>query len=102
VGIVNVEGVAERAIRGALHGVGLSQCYKGALKARGARATGVATLNLSFDESGLARSAVVTGAEFLAGLARCLQDAGAGIRVSKSQIEPGGGVAEVTLEFKEP
>ncbi len=102
VGMINVEGVRERAVRGALHGVGLSQCYKAALQARGGRATGLATLNLSFDESGLARSAVVTGAEFLPGLTRCLQEASAGLRVPKAHIDPGGGVAEVTLEFKEP
>jgi hypothetical protein len=102
VGIINTEGVRERAIRGALHGVGLSQCYKVALHARGARATGLATLNLSFDESGLARSAIVTGADFLPGLTRCLQETTAGLHVARSQIEAGGGVAEVTLSFKEP
>ncbi len=102
VGIINAEGVGERAVRGALHGLGLSQCYKTALHARGARATGIATLNLSLDESGLARSAIVTGAEFLPGLTRCLQEMSSGLHVSKSQIEPGGAVAEVTLSFREP
>jgi eukaryotic-like serine/threonine-protein kinase len=102
IGIINVEGMRERAIRSALHGVGLSQCYKAALLSRGARATGVATLSLSFDESGLARSAIVTGADFLPGLARCVQNASAGVHVAGSQVESGGGVAEVTLAFREP
>jgi serine/threonine protein kinase len=102
VGLINVEGVRERAVRGALHGIGLAQCYKGALKTRGARATGVATLNLSLDENGATRSAIVTGADFLPGLARCLQGAGTGVHVAKSQIDSGGGVAEITLAFKAP
>ncbi len=100
VGLINVEGVRERAIRGAMHGAGLTQCYKAALKTRGARATGVATMNLSLDENGLARSAIVTGADFLPGLARCLQGASSGLQVAKSQIDSGGGVAEITLAFK--
>jgi serine/threonine protein kinase len=102
VGMVNVEGVKEHAVRGALHGVPLAQCYRTALRARGARAPGVATLNLSFDDSGLARSAVVTGADFLPGLARCVQNAAAGLRIGASQVESAGGVAEVTLGFREP
>ena len=102
IGIINVEGVREAAVRAALHNGAFAQCYRAALRANGARAPGVATLNLSFDESGLARSAVVTGADFLPGLARCVQDASAGIRVASTQIESGGGVAEVTLGFREP
>jgi hypothetical protein len=102
VGLVNAQGVRESAIRGALHGVGLANCYRAALKARGARATGVATLNLSIDENGTARSAIVTGAGFLPGLARCLQGAASGAGVAKSQVDPGGGTAEITLAFKAP
>jgi len=102
VGLVNAQGVRDSAIRGALHGVGLAGCYRTALKARGARATGVATLNLSIDENGVARSAIVTGAGFLPGLARCLQGAASGVSVSKSQVDPGGGTAEITLAFKAP
>jgi hypothetical protein len=102
VGLVNAQGVRESAVRGALHGVGLANCYRAALKARGARATGVATLDLSIDENGGARSAIVTGAGFLPGLTRCLQGASAGASVPKSQVDPGGGTAEITLAFKAP
>jgi serine/threonine protein kinase len=102
VGLVNAQGVRESAIRGALHGVGLASCYRASLKAHGARVTGVATLNLSIDENGAARSAIVTGAGFLPGLARCLQGAASGAGVSKSQVDPGGGTAEITLAFKAP
>ena len=100
--MINAENVKERAVRAALHGLGLSRCYKTALRARGARSTGVATLNLSFDDSGLAHSAILTGAEFLPGLARCVQDAASGLRIAKSEVEGSGGVAEVTLGFREP
>ena len=58
--------------------------------------------NLSFDDGGLARSAILTGAEFLPGLARCVQDMASGLRVGKAQMEGSGGVAEVTLGFREP
>jgi serine/threonine-protein kinase len=102
VGLITVEGVREPAVRGALHGAGLGQCYRTALRARGSRVTGVATLSLSFDENGAARSAIATGADFLGGLARCVQAAGAGVRVAKSQVDPGGGTAEAILAFKAP
>ena len=85
-----------------LHGVGLANCYRSALKARGARATGVATLDLSIDENGTARSAIVAGAGFLPGLARCIQGAASGASVPKSQVDSGGGTAEITLAFKAP
>jgi hypothetical protein len=100
--MINAEGVKERAVRGALHALGLAQCYKTALRARGVRSTGVATLNLSFDDSGQARSAILTGADFLPGLARCVQEMASGLRVGRAQVEGAGGVAEVTLGFREP
>jgi serine/threonine-protein kinase len=102
VGMINAENVKERAVRAALHGLGLSRCYKTALRARGARSTGVATLNVSFDDSGIAHSAILTGAEFLPGLARCVQDAASSLRIAKSDVDGPGGVAEVTLGFREP
>ncbi len=100
--MINAEGVKERAVRGALHGLGLAQCYKAGLRTRGIRSTGIATLNLSFDEVGLARSAILTGAEFLPGLARCVQELASGMRIGRAQVEGSGGVAEVTLGFREP
>jgi tRNA A-37 threonylcarbamoyl transferase component Bud32 len=102
VGLVNAQGVRESAVRAALRGAGLAGCYRSALQARGARATGVATLNLSIDENGAARSAIVVGADFLPGLARCVQGTAGGVRVAKSQVDSGGGTAEVTLAFKIP
>jgi serine/threonine-protein kinase len=102
IGMINGEGVRERAVRTALHGAALSQCYKSNLRAKGSRSTGVATLNVSFDENGAARSAVLTGADFLPGLARCVQDVASGVHVGKASVDQGGGVAEVTIGFREP
>jgi hypothetical protein len=102
IGMINADGVKEHAVRAALHNAALSQCYKSALRVRGSRATGVATLNLSFDEGGAVRSAILTGADFLPALARCVQDAASAVRIGKVHVEPGGGVAEVTLGFREP
>ena len=102
VGLVNAQGAREPAVRAAMRNLGLARCYRGALRARGGRATGTATLNLSFDESGFARSAIVTGADFLPGLARCLQGASAGARIPRAAVDPAGATAEVILAFKAP
>jgi eukaryotic-like serine/threonine-protein kinase len=102
IGLVNAQGVRESAVRGALHGAGFASCYRTALRAQGSRVTGVGTLNLSIDENGVGRSAIVTGAGFLPGLTRCLQGAASGVTVAKSQVDSGGGTAEVTLAFKAP
>ena len=102
VGLITAQGVRDRAVRGALHGVNLAGCYRRALRTRGARVEGVATLSLSYDEIGAMRGAVVTGAEFLPGLTHCLQAAATGASVPGSQVDRGGGTADVTLAFKVP
>ncbi len=102
VGLINAQGVRDRAVRAALHGVGLAGCYRKALRAAGSRVDGVATLSLSYDEKGATRGAVVTGADFLPGLARCVQGAAYGASVPGSQVDSGGGTADVTLAFKAP
>jgi hypothetical protein len=102
VGLINAQGVRENAVRVALRGVPLAACYRNALRAHGARATGVAQLSLSIDENGLARTAIATGADFLPGLTRCVQRAAAGIAVPKARVDPGGATADVTLAFKTP
>jgi serine/threonine protein kinase len=102
VGLVNAQGAREGAVRGAVRGIGLAGCYRRALRLRGVRATGTATLNLSFDEMGFARSAIVTGADFLPNLTRCLQGVSATVHISRSQVDSRGGTAEVILAFKVP
>jgi len=100
VGLINAQGVRDNAVRGALHGAGLASCYKTALRAKGARATGVSSLNLSFDETGAVRSAILTDGSFLPGLTRCVQGTATAVHVAGSQVDPGGGTAEVFLAFK--
>jgi serine/threonine-protein kinase len=102
VGLINAQGVREPAIRGALHGVPLAACYRMALRAQGVRVTGVAQLALSIDEGGATRSAIATGADFLPGLTRCVQEAAARLSVPASRVDPGGGTVDVTLAFKAP
>jgi eukaryotic-like serine/threonine-protein kinase len=102
VGLINAQGAREGAVRAALRGVGLVRCYRGALRVHGSRATGTAILNLSIDELGSARSAIVTGADFLPGLTRCLQGAATGLRISRMAVDPSGATAEVVLAFKAP
>ena len=102
VGLIAAQGVRDRAVRAALHGVSLAGCYRRALRTRGARVEGVATLSLSYDEIGAMRGAVVSGADFLPGLTRCLQGAATGASVPGSQVDSGGGTADVTLAFKAP
>jgi len=102
VGLITAQGVRDRAVRAALHGVALAGCYRQALRTRGARAEGVATLSLSYDEKGATRGAIVTGADFLPGLTRCVQGAAYGASVQGSQVDSGGGTADVTLAFKAP
>jgi serine/threonine-protein kinase len=102
VGLVNAQGAREPAVRAAMRNIGLARCYRSALRARGERATGTATLNLSFDETGFARSAIVTGAEFLPGLARCVQGASTGVHIQRASVDPSGATAEVVLAFKAP
>jgi serine/threonine protein kinase len=100
VGLINAQGARESAVRAALRGIGLVRCYRTSLRARGSSATGTATLDLSFDENGVARSAIVTGADFLPALARCLQEVSAGARIPRAAVGSGGGTAEVILAFK--
>lgn len=100
VGLIDGMGVGENAVRGLLHGVELSGCYKNALRAKGSRTTGVATLNLVFDGSGVVRSAILSDAQFLPGMIRCIQASATGMRVPASQMSAPSATAEAWLAFK--
>jgi len=100
VGLIDGVGVGESGVRGLLHGVQLSACYKNALRVKGSRATGVATLNLVFDGSGVVRSAILTDAQFLPGMIRCIQTSALGMRVPASQMNAPSATAEAWLAFK--
>ena len=48
------------------------------------------------------KTAIVTGADFLPNLTRCLQGVSATAHISRSQVDSRGGTAEVILAFKVP
>jgi hypothetical protein len=102
VGLVNAQGVRENGVRAALRQANLSGCYKSALRSLGRRAEGIATLSLSIDENGGVRGAVLTGASFLPSVRGCIQSSAYGIHVVKSMVDPGGGTADVILQFTTP
>jgi hypothetical protein len=102
VGMINAQGVKEPAVRQAVKSAPLAQCYKTALKAKGASAPGVATLSLAFDDKGAVKSAALNGADFLPDVTKCVQDAGAALKLGPGQVESGGGSADVTLGFRQP
>jgi hypothetical protein len=80
----------------------LTQCYRNALRTRGQRAFGSATLNLSIDESGRVSGAILTGADWLPEMTRCVQGNASGIQLRAGAVESGGGTAEVWLSFRAP
>ena len=101
-GIIVAQGIPQHAVRETLRTAGFTGCYRRALRAQGASATGTGKLDLSIDETGTTRSAIVSGANFLPGLTRCLQGAAAGVTFPRAMMESGGGTAEVTLSFRSP
>ena len=101
VGMVNAQGVAESVVGAAVRTLPLSSCYQNALKGR-ERAVGHAMLNLSIDEEGRVKAAVLVGASFLPPLARCVQGAAVRLRVPKGALSAGAATAEVSLEFVAP
>ena len=102
VGMVNAQGVRDNGVRAALHQANFTGCYRTALRGYGHRAHGVATLSLSIDENGAVRGAVLTGADFLPSVRACVQSAAYGIHVAKRLVDPGGGTADVILQFNAP
>ena len=91
------------AVRAALRGVPLTTCYRNALRARGRRAFGSATLNLSIDETGKVSGAILTGADWLPEMSRCVQGRRHGRAASsRAPSSSGGGTAEVWLSFRAP
>jgi hypothetical protein len=60
----------------------------------------VATLNLSIDEHGRVSGAILTSAEWLPEMVRCIQGASSGLQLRPGSVESGGGTAEVWLSFR--
>jgi serine/threonine-protein kinase len=102
VGSVTPSNVNGDAVRAAVRGAALTQCYRNALRARGRRAFGSATLDLSFDETGKVYGAILTGADWLPEMTRCVQGSAAGLQLRSGAVDSGGGTAEVWLSFRAP
>jgi hypothetical protein len=103
VGSVMPTNVQADAVRNAVRGAPLTKCYRDALRARGRRTPGAATLNLSIDDGGRVSSAVVVGAAWLPEMVRCIQGAATGLQLPKGAVlDTGGGTAEVWLSFRAP
>jgi hypothetical protein len=102
VGLVTPSGVKADAVRAAIRQAPLTQCYRNALRARATRATGSATLNLAIDESGRVNGAILTGADWLPEMTRCVQGSTMGLTLRPGSVEGPGGTAEVWLSFRMP
>jgi serine/threonine protein kinase len=102
VGSVTPSNVNGDAVRAAMRGANFTQCYRNALRARGQRAFGSATLNLSIDETGRVSGAILTGADWLPEVTRCVQGNASGVQLRAGAVESGGGTAEVWLSFRAP
>ncbi|MGO8994447.1 MAG: serine/threonine-protein kinase [Polyangiaceae bacterium] len=102
VGSVTPNNVNGDAVRAAVRGVALTTCYRNALRARGRRAFGSATLSLSIDGSGKVSGAILTGADWLPEMTRCVQGSTMGMQLRPGSVEQSGGTAEVWLSFRAP
>ena len=102
VGSVTPSNVNGDAIRAALRGVPFTTCYRNALRARGRRAFGSATLNLSIDPTGKITGAILTGADWLPEMTRCMQGGAMGVQLRPGSVDQSGGTAEVWLSFRAP
>ena len=102
VGSVSPNNVNGDAVRSAVRGASLTRCYRDALRARGRRAFGSATVSLSIDETGRIDGAILTGADWLPEMIRCVQGSMSGLQLRPGSVESGGGTADVWLSFRAP
>jgi len=87
-------------IRAALSRSPLVRCYREALHATGAAATGTAVLHLKIDIAGYVTSTELEGAQFLPGVKACVEKSTRGVRVK--DVDTGEATADVTLTFACP
>jgi serine/threonine-protein kinase len=87
-------------IRAALSRSPLVRCYREALHAAGAAATGTAVLHLKIDIAGYVTSTELEGAQFLPGVKPCVEKSTRGVRVK--DVDTGEATADVTLTFACP
>ncbi len=98
--ITSTSAIPGANIRAALSRSPLVRCYREALHAVGAAATGTAVLHLKIDIAGYVTSTDLEGAQFLPGVRSCVEKATRGVRVK--DVDTGEATADVTLTFACP
>jgi eukaryotic-like serine/threonine-protein kinase len=84
-------------IRAALSRAPLLHCYRDALRAAGAAASGTAILHMKIDIVGYVTATELQGAHFLPGVKACVEKATRGARVK--DVDTGEASADITLSF---
>ena len=98
--ITSTSAIPGANIRAALSRSPLVRCYREALHATGAAATGTAVLHLKIDIAGYVTSTELEGAQFLPGVKPCVEKSTRGVRVK--DVDTGEATADVTLTFACP
>ena len=98
--ISTTNGVAANAVRSALSHATFGRCYRDALTAKGAPASGVATLHLAIDAEGRVTGASLAGASFLPAVKTCIESAARSVSVKG--VDTGEATATATLDFRAP
>jgi serine/threonine-protein kinase len=96
-GISSTSAIPGSNIRAALSRAPLERCYRDALHAAGAAASGTAVLHLKIDIAGYVTGTVLEGAQFLPGVKACVEKAARGARIR--DVDTGEANADVTLNF---
>jgi hypothetical protein len=96
-GVNTSSGIPGSNIRAAMNRLPLARCYRDALHAAGAPASGTATLHLKMDVSGYVTAADLADAGFLPGVRGCIEQAARSMRIK--DVDTGEASAVVTLSF---
>jgi hypothetical protein len=96
-GVSTTNGLNGSNVRSALSHVNFTKCYRDALTAKGAPASGTATLSISISESGYITGASLGGAGFLPAMKGCIESAARSAKVK--DVDTGEATANVTLSF---
>jgi eukaryotic-like serine/threonine-protein kinase len=97
VSITTSSGIPASNVRAAVARIAVLGCYRDALRVRGGKAEGTATLRLKIDVAGYVNGATVGGVSFLPALGQCLEQAARRARVR--DVDTGDGTADVTFSF---
>jgi len=94
--VTNTNGLNGSSVRNALSHVPFERCYREALVAKGAPASGSATLTLSISESGYVTSATLS-APFLSSVRACIESAARTVTIKN--VDTGEASSTITLSF---